>query len=750
MKKRIIIGLVTIFAVVAIGGAVVSYLMDQLYTFNTARFVVEQISRGITTLDIKVLQTIRGLEEVRYSEKDIRNLIADIDGIQVNMAEINERIMTDSIIVDSCRLCHDNPARLVRNVQSITRQMEDTFTDLTMLTSIVLTSGVETGYGRIINEIESSLTTYHGNVEALRSILFPMIDHISEEVNLNIIRIKGAHDTTIVLTTILVLLGIGYLVSAMTRPIGLLTRGTEAVVKGDYDFRIDLTGRDEMSLLAQRFNTMAEVISNREKKLHQKKIELEELNRTLEGKVFERTTALREKQEEINRRYLELEATNEELQASYLQLQTTAAELEEAKSRIQDNYDALKGMNEELQRANEVKNKFLSIMSHELRTPLTVINGYLSLILDKNYGNPGKELREIIAVVKEQGNNQLSLIEDLLDLTRIESGEYRLHRQAVAPISLLEKAVENFLPKYREKEIEITVDVDEGMPTVYWDFHKMLQVFQNLLDNALKFTPSGGTISLGASAKSDFVEIRIVDNGIGIPQHHLDRVFERFFQVDSSSTRQFGGSGLGLSIVREIVLAHDGKIFVESEEGKGTSFLILMPIGEPDRVKTPASLGAEEEVAGVQLAPQGSGETILVVDDDEAFLKMMKMILPREGYNIHFTSESRKTIHYAKKHGVDLIMLDLMMPGMDGYEVCRQVRKDSSVQDLPVLVVSAAGGKEVTRKVFEAGADEHITKPFDQQDLLYRINYLLDKKGRRKGSREPREHGTRDSKESQG
>jgi CheY-like chemotaxis protein/anti-sigma regulatory factor (Ser/Thr protein kinase) len=270
------------------------------------------------------------------------------------------------------------------------------------------------------------------------------------------------------------------------------------------------------------------------------------------------------------------------------------------------------------------------------------------------------------------------------------------------------------------------------MPTVYWDFHKMLQVFQNLLGNALKFTPAGGEISLAARSKSDFIEFRIVDNGIGIPKDRLDQIFERFYQVDSSSTRRFGGSGLGLSIVREIIVAHNGKVFVESDEGKGTCFLILMPVGEPDKPKYQDALGADSEFKGVQLSPKGQGETVLVVDDDEAFLKMMKMILPKEGYSVRYTTDSTKAIHYSKKHHVDLLMLDLMMPEVDGYEICRMVRKDDELKELPIMVVSAAGGKEVARRVFEAGADEHIVKPFDQQDLLHRINYLLEKGGRRK------------------
>jgi len=732
LKKRFISGLVGLFAVVLIGGGLVSNIMGQLYTINTAGFLIDSVASTITNLNVKVLQTIKGIETVQYFEADVKKLLDRVDEMHHDMGVLNDQIMSRSLASESCGVCHDRPDTLVRNLHSIVGQMDTTFSDLTLLTSNILTSGSGASYDRILMDMGATLTRFHNHIDTMRNILTPMTRHINEEVGYNITRIKKTHDATILLTTVLVLIGIIVLGSAMTKPIRLLNQGTEAIVKGDYDHRIDLKGRDELSVLAERFNYMAEVLSNREKRLQQNKVELEELNLTLERKVDSRTKALREKQEEINHKYLEIESANEEMQASYIQLQSTTAELEEAQSKLQENYNILKAMNEELQRANEVKNKFLSIMSHELRTPLTVINGYLSLVLDKNYGNPSKELRDIISVVKEQGNNQLGLIEDLLDLTRIESGEYKLNKQAFVPDALIAKAVENFRPEYEAKEIKVKVEADMEMPTVHWDFHKMLQVFQNLLDNALKFTPAGGEIRLSAKPKSEFIELRVEDNGIGIPKDRLDQIFERFYQVDSSSTRRYGGSGLGLSIVREIIVAHHGKVFVESDEGKGTCFLILMPVGEPDKPKYQDVLGAEPEMKGVRLTPKGHGETILVVDDDESFLRMMKMILPKEGYNIRYTSDSTKAIHYAKKHHVDLLMLDLMMPEIDGYEICRKARKDNEIKELPILVVSAAGGKEVARRVFEAGADEHIVKPFDQQDLLYRINYLLEKGGRRR------------------
>lgn len=732
MKKRIIFGLLTIFMVVLVGGGIVISLTTQLQRVNIARDQVDHVYHAVTELHVAILETLRHVERSRQDKRELRLVLDGIESVHSSLFELQGKAHSGAFVQQGCSACHEDSAALVGNLEKLFVGLENSLSDLTTITSLFITRGERISDVMILREMNSILYRINTQIEELLGIISPMIGHIDVEVVANLDRIARTHNWTIILTVLLVLGAIILVFQSIARPFRLLNMGTEAIVKGDYDHRIEMKGKDEMSILAERFNYMAEVLSNREKRLQRKKVELEELNLTLERKVDSRTKALRDKQEEINRKYLEVESANEELQASYVQLQSTAVELEEAQSKLQENYNILKAMNEELQRANEVKNKFLSIMSHELRTPLTVINGYLSLVLDKNYGNPSKELRDIITVVKEQGQNQLGLIEDLLDLTRIESGEYKLNRQGFVPDALISKAVENFRLECEAKEIVVTVDTEKEMPTVYWDFHKMLQVFQNLLDNALKFTPAGGEISLSAISKSDFIELRVADNGIGIPRDRLDQIFERFYQVDSSSTRRYGGSGLGLSIVREIVIAHHGKVFVESDENKGTCFLILMPVGEPDKPKYPDAPGAEPEMKGVRLAPKGRGETILVVDDDESFLKMMKMILPREGYNTRYTSDSTKAIHYAKKHNVDLIVLDLMMPETDGYEVCRRVRKDNEIREIPIMVVSAAGGKEVARRVFEAGADEHITKPFDQQDLLYRINYLLEKSGRRK------------------
>jgi len=276
----------------------------------------------------------------------------------------------------------------------------------------------------------------------------------------------------------------------------------------------------------------------------------------------------------------------------YESVRTAYSRLEEAQESLLKNNELLGRMNEEMKRANEVKDRFLALMSHELRTPLTVINSYLGFILDRGFGNPSEELREVTMIMKDQVRNQLGLIEDLMNLTSLESGHIKIFRELCDPGKLMSEVIKVFRPVQVEKDITVSLDLAPHLPTVYWDNPKMTQVFQNLLGNALKFTSPGGRVTISIRLKGDFVEIRVSDSGIGIPEESVRQVFDRFYQVDSSPTRQYGGSGLGLTFVREIVQAHNGKVLVESEEGVGSTFLVLVPPGEMERE------GIQAEFAG--------------------------------------------------------------------------------------------------------------------------------------------------------
>jgi len=725
LRKRFIIGFAAVLFVTMVAAGLVSRKMGELQSVNQARSVMDDVSRLIFELDLVALKSGQNLSGLYYEVSEVDDVMAGLRRTAALIRDLDNVILSESLPQKGCVVCHQKPEGFVQELQFVREELGNTYTDLVKYTEFLPNSDPGKERETLILQIAGLLELARTEISSLGNVVFPMISHTNTQVAQSIVRVKRANNLILIVAFLLVLVAIFLMSISVVGPVSHLIKGTEAIAEGDYSYRVRIRGRNEAAVLAERFNTMAQVLANREKSLLQQKIELEALNDSLERKVRERTRQLQESKDELKKKYRELEGTNAKTRSSYLKLQSTADELEKARTTLQDNFNVLKVMNRELKHANEVKNKFLSIMSHELRTPLTVINGYLSLVLEKDFGRPSTELKDILAVVKEQSRNQLWLIEELLDLTRIESGEFKLYRESLSVDVLISKALENFRPRFEEKEIELTVWVDRNIPAVYWDFQKMLQVMQNLLDNSAKFTPEGGEIGISAQFKNAFVEISVRDSGIGIPKDQIEHVFERFYQADSSSTRQFGGSGLGLSIVHEIILAHQGKIFVESGEGEGTCFLILLPIGDRERERKPEKAPTAPQEGFEREGPPGHGEKILVVDDDEAFLKMMKMLLPREGYEVHITSNPERALGQAKRYGTDLVILDLMMPHLDGFEVCRRFREDEVLKDKPILVVSAAGGVEVVQKVMEAGADAQVTKPFNQGELLTQINRLL-------------------------
>jgi signal transduction histidine kinase len=271
--------------------------------------------------------------------------------------------------------------------------------------------------------------------------------------------------------------------------------------------------------------------------------------------------------------------------------------------KLKQSYEELLKSNQELERANRVKSEFLAIMSHELRTPLTAIIGFSELLQEGVMGQLSQEQKEPLKEVVHNAADLLSMINCMLDLTKIESGRMHLDITAFDPAEMLKRVFRTIGPIARQKGVELRIDVPDGIPAMEGDERKIQQTVLNLLTNATKFTPEEGFIALTASyfrswdeagkkatlerrfedARRELgqggVEIVVEDNGIGIPEEYFDRVFDSFYQVDASDTRTYGGIGLGLSLARQFVEMHGGRIWVESESGRGAKFTIVIPYG---------------------------------------------------------------------------------------------------------------------------------------------------------------------------
>ena len=243
--------------------------------------------------------------------------------------------------------------------------------------------------------------------------------------------------------------------------------------------------------------------------------------------------------------------------------------------------DETKKLYEDLKVVDRMKTQFLSVISHELRTPLTPIMGYVSMYLNEQFGKLSPEYKQSAEVIMKESKHLLGLIDSVLDISRIESGKtLELEKEPILIRAMVEELIEVFKPQIDTRQLKLEVEIPPDFPTLMADPAKLLRVFTNLLGNALKFTPVGGKIKIIGITGDNTVEMRVIDDGVGIAKENLEKVFEKFYQVDSSYTRTAGGVGLGLAIAKEIVESHGGKIWVESEGlGKGSKFCFTLPIG---------------------------------------------------------------------------------------------------------------------------------------------------------------------------
>jgi DNA-binding response OmpR family regulator/signal transduction histidine kinase len=364
-----------------------------------------------------------------------------------------------------------------------------------------------------------------------------------------------------------------------------------------------------------------------------------------------------------------------------------------------------------LRELDRMKTELLGTVSHELRTPLGSIKGYATTLL--TYGNKLKrdEQREFLEIIDSEADRLRELIENLLDMSRLEAGVLRIDRE---PTRLGEIArdvvrkVQLATPTTRSRSTRLA-PVD---PLVAADSRRIYQVIQNLLTNAVKYSPDGGTIALAGRQERHDLMVSVQDQGLGMPANELDRIFDRFHRVSGDLARQkIGGTGLGLAICKGLVDAHGGRIWAESEgDSKGSVFKFTLP------------LLPMQEVSGSKVSMTTKKQTVLVADDDPRLLKLIQRNLELENYRVVTVSDGPSVLRQAEAEEPDLYVLDIMMPGLDGREVTRRLREFSIA---PVLMLTAKDTEDDKVAGLEAGADDYLTKPFGLGELLARIRVAL-------------------------
>lgn len=390
---------------------------------------------------------------------------------------------------------------------------------------------------------------------------------------------------------------------------------------------------------------------------------------------------------------------------------------------------------EKLREMDEVKSRFFANISHEFRTPLTLIQGPLKQLLSDEFQGPPKKLYRMML---RNSHRLLQLINQLLDLSKLESGRMKLEVSQTDVTKLLSGIVLSFTSLAERKKITLTFDVRDESVTGYVDRDKIEKILGNLLSNAFKFTPEGGKITVSAKKTAhDSMTITISDTGPSIPPDRLERIFDRFYQVDDSVTRRREGTGIGLALAKELVELHYGEIQVDSEVGKGTTFTVRLPLGKehlkPEEiVKEPP----EEPVAvEVEVAPQReqipstkkSAPVVLIVEDNTDVRSYIRSYLDRDYRNIE-ANDGKEGLKKAISKMPDLIVSDIMMPGMDGVELCKRVKTDERTSHIPVILLTAKADIESRIEGLEMGADDYITKPFDARELQVRVKNLIEQR----------------------
>ena len=416
--------------------------------------------------------------------------------------------------------------------------------------------------------------------------------------------------------------------------------------------------------------------------------------------------------------YMELkdqEAVHQQLTVE-LQQRTTKMEIELfLRSR------ELQKLNQELVAANKTKSVFLANMSHELRTPLSAILGFSELLIDDDDKRFDEASRKtFLEHIHSGGEHLLGLINDILDLSKLEAGQMKLRPQNLRVASLVDDVVSTAEPLAAKKQLKFMKKVSSTIVLIA-DPGKLKQMLLNLVSNAIKFTPEGGTVTIAARRTPHTVEISVADTGIGISKSDQGRIFEEFQQLDSGIGRVAQGTGLGLALTRHFAALHGGGVRLESELGKGSVFTLSLPVAGPVAADPPA---AERGVVAGAIAPDNR-PLILVVEDNAPDAELVTHIVERGGFRTEIARTGIEALDMARALKPVAILLDIVLPGLDGWEVLAQLKRDETTSAIPVVVVSVVDDPELGAAL---GALDYVVKPIRANELLARLSQFKFKR----------------------
>ena len=444
----------------------------------------------------------------------------------------------------------------------------------------------------------------------------------------------------------------------------------------DYSLRASKQGNDEIGVLVDSFNGMMEQIQAR-------------------------TTDLAEAQDALERHVADL-----------------CDEISQ-RQRVQEELLAANRAAEESSRA---KSAFLASMSHELRTPLNAIIGYSEMLREEAEEQQQEKSARDLSRITASGKHLLTLINGVLDLSRMEAGKAELLWETASPAEILEDAANTVAPMAIKNGNKVSLHCPAGLPAMQMDVVKLRQSLYNLLSNACKFTQNG-TVSVDVVPVTvdgvESIEWRVSDTGIGIAAPQISKLFKPFSQVDPSTSRKYGGTGLGLAITKRFCELMGGEITVASEPGKGSTFTIRLPRKRPDiRAEAAAPETADRDEA---LVSEAKRRTILMIDDDSTMCDLMDRALTREGYRVLASASGPEGLRRAREARPDAITLDVFMPGMDGWTVLSSLKADPELADIPVILLTVSDDR---RRASKLDAAEFLQKPVEPRRLVAVLDKL--------------------------
>lgn len=380
---------------------------------------------------------------------------------------------------------------------------------------------------------------------------------------------------------------------------------------------------------------------------------------------------------------------------------------------------------------DELKSRFFANISHEFRTPLTLILGQVDQ-LRESIAEEG--LQPKLNTIERNASRLLDLINQVLELAKIEAGRLDMKLENRDLILFLSQMVQAFDPLVKQKRLQLNLIAEEKDLVTAFDAYKLERVIFNLISNAIKFTPEGGEVRVEFKVMDEArqVEIKIIDTGIGIRPEKVPYIFDRFFQIKVEKTQTYTGTGIGLSLVKELIEMHNGEVHVSSIVGEGTTFTIHLPV-----VQT--ATGVTETAHEVKLAPIGEApatkmempeasehkDTILIVEDNAELRQYLLEELSKEGYNLSAAEDGQEGFIYAKNIVPDIIISDVMMPFMDGYEFAQALRAEERTSHIPIILLTAKASESSKLHGLSLGVDDYLFKPFSSAELKIRVKNLI-------------------------